>query len=184
MKSKNKKNRVADLLRTIPGFSSGLLLIIPVNWSCLSMWFDDPRRLPLRNTQLLTSLHQPPPWIPFQTQADVKPNWHIATYNSTKCHFHKFICDSTSMWNMWCSSPQDWRANCLLLIQTLCAGGNLVGFHPSTLQWLSEEVSINFYRHCPATVQARLNFQHTGILTRIELITSELLQYRFFFFFW
>jgi hypothetical protein len=45
-----------------PGFSSALLLSIPVNGSCFSMWFEEPRRVVFLKTQLLMVLHHPPPY--------------------------------------------------------------------------------------------------------------------------
>jgi len=56
-----KEDEQTGVCRSVPGFSAGSLLRVPVKLMRVCMNLDEPRSVVLRPEQLRTVLHQPPP---------------------------------------------------------------------------------------------------------------------------
>lgn len=118
--------------REKPGFSSALLLNNPVNGSCFSMYFEEPRRVVFLKTQLLMVLHHPPPYSivvwTMKSYEIVKP-WKVLLLRFYLFNWTLFYCYIP---------PIEW-ANCLHQIQIQDASGNQVTFHPNKLALLDKD---------------------------------------------
>jgi hypothetical protein len=107
-----------------PGFSSALLLSIPVNGSCFSMWFEEPRRVVFLKTQLLMVLHHPPPYSKV----------YITLSMAKKIVFKIYDNDQNAWTLLSFYIPLIEWANYLHPNQIRDESGNQVMFHPNILQ--------------------------------------------------